>query len=71
MPPLVSEFQPYAGDGPPTNKQTPWRESASELYRPSDRRLSEKLVPVFLRIEGCRVVSTADPYGRILGFSLK
>jgi hypothetical protein len=25
-----------------TNKQTPWSESASELYRPSDRRLSEK-----------------------------
>jgi hypothetical protein len=22
----------------------------------------------FLRIEGCRVVSTADPYGRNLGF---
>jgi hypothetical protein len=26
---------------------TPWHESASELYRPSDRRLSEKLVPTF------------------------
>jgi hypothetical protein len=25
-----------------TNKQTPWPESASELYRPSDRRLSAK-----------------------------
>jgi hypothetical protein len=25
----------------------PWPESASELYRPSDRRLSEKLVPTF------------------------
>jgi hypothetical protein len=25
-----------------TNKQTPWSESASELYRPSDRRLSAK-----------------------------
>jgi hypothetical protein len=24
------------------NKQTPWSESASELYRPSDRRLSAK-----------------------------
>jgi hypothetical protein len=44
-----------------TQKQTPWPESASELYRPSDRRLSEKLVPT-LRIEGCRVVSAAaDP----------
>jgi hypothetical protein len=29
------------------NKQTPWPESASELYRPSDRRLSAKLVPTF------------------------
>jgi hypothetical protein len=25
-----------------TNKQTPWSESASEIYRPSDRRLSAK-----------------------------
>jgi methionine aminopeptidase len=24
------------------NKQTPWSESASELYRPSNRRLSAK-----------------------------
>jgi hypothetical protein len=29
-----------------TNKP-PWPESASELYRPSDRRLSVKLVPTF------------------------
>jgi hypothetical protein len=28
-------------------KKTPWPQSASELYRPSDRRLSEKLVPTF------------------------
>jgi hypothetical protein len=26
---------------------TPWPESTSELYRPSDRRLSSKLVPTF------------------------
>jgi hypothetical protein len=26
-------------------EQTPWPQSASELYRPSDRRLSAKLVP--------------------------
>jgi hypothetical protein len=26
---------------------TPWPKSASELYRPSDRRLSAKLVPTF------------------------
>jgi hypothetical protein len=32
-------------------KITPWPESASELYRPSNRRLSAKLVPS-LRIEG-------------------
>jgi hypothetical protein len=41
------------------NKQTTWPESASELYGPSDRCLSAKLVPYFL-IEGCRVVSAAD-----------
>jgi hypothetical protein len=41
--------------------------SASELYRPSDRRMSEKLVPTFAD-RGCRVVSATDPYGRILGF---
>jgi hypothetical protein len=29
------------------NKQTPWSESASELYRPSDSRLWAKLVPTF------------------------
>jgi hypothetical protein len=29
------------------NKQTPWPESTSELYRPSDLRLSAKLVPTF------------------------
>jgi hypothetical protein len=27
--------------------QTPWPESASELYRPSERHLSAKLVPTF------------------------
>jgi hypothetical protein len=27
--------------------QTPWYESASELYQPSDLRFSEKLVPTF------------------------
>jgi hypothetical protein len=38
-----------------------------ELYRPSDRRLSAKLVPTFAD-RRCRVVSVTDPYGRILGF---
>jgi hypothetical protein len=46
---------------------TPWPESASELYRPSDRRLSAKLVPTFV-YGGCHVVSVTDPYGRNLGF---
>jgi hypothetical protein len=49
------------------NKQTPWPESASELCRPSDRRLSAKLVPNFAD-RGCHVVSVTDPYGRNLGF---
>jgi hypothetical protein len=46
-------------------KTTPWPESASELYRPSDRRLSAKLVPT-LADRGCCVVSVTDPYGRNL-----
>jgi hypothetical protein len=29
------------------NKETPWSESASELYRPCDRRLSAKGLPTF------------------------
>jgi hypothetical protein len=38
-----------AVDGRITNKtkQTPWPESVSELYRPSDCRLSANLVPTF------------------------
>jgi hypothetical protein len=48
-------------------KQTPWPESASELYRPSDRRFSTKRLPTFAD-KGCHVVSVTDPYGRILGF---
>jgi hypothetical protein len=47
--------------------QIPWPESASELYRPSDRHLSAKLVPTFVD-KGCHVVSVTDPYGNILGF---
>jgi hypothetical protein len=49
------------------NKQTPWPGSASELHRPSDRRLSAKFVPTFAD-RGCRVVRANDPYGRILEF---
>jgi hypothetical protein len=43
------------------HKKTPWPESASELYRPSDRRLSAKLMPTFVD-RGCHVVSLTDPY---------
>jgi hypothetical protein len=50
-----------------TNKQIPWSESASELYRPSDRRFSAKWLPTFAD-KGCHVVNVMDPYGRILGF---
>jgi hypothetical protein len=48
-------------------KKTPWSEPASELYRPSDRRLSAKRLPTFVD-KGCHVVSVTDLYGRILGF---
>jgi hypothetical protein len=48
-------------------KQTPWPDSASEPYRPSDRRLSAKLKLTFV-YRGCHVVSLTDPYGRNLGF---
>jgi hypothetical protein len=47
------------------NKHTLWPESASELYRPNDSRLSAKLVPTFANRE-CHVVRVTDPYGRIL-----
>jgi hypothetical protein len=46
-------------------------QSASELYRPNDRRLSAKWLPILYQIftdKGCHVVSVTDPYGRILGF---
>jgi hypothetical protein len=48
-------------------KKTAWPESASELDRPSGRRLSAKLLPSFAD-RGCHVVSVTDPYSRILGF---
>jgi hypothetical protein len=47
--------------------ETLWPESASELYRPSDHRLSAKLVPTFAD-RGCHVVSMMDPCSRILRF---
>jgi hypothetical protein len=39
------------------HKKTLWRKSASELYRPSDRCLSAKLVPTFAD-RGCHVVNS-------------
>jgi hypothetical protein len=45
----------------------PWSESWSELYRPSDHRLSAKLVLTFAD-RGCHVVSVTDSYSPILGF---
>jgi hypothetical protein len=49
------------------NKQTPWPDSKRELYRPSDNRLSEKLLPTFAD-RGCCMVSATDPRCRNLGF---
>jgi hypothetical protein len=44
-----------------------WSEPASELYRPSDSRLSTKSVTTFAD-RGCHVISMTDPNCRILGF---
>jgi hypothetical protein len=46
---------------------SPWPESASELYQPSDRHLSAKLVSASAD-RGCHVVSVTDPCGCTLGF---
>jgi hypothetical protein len=43
-------------------KQTNKNKLHGKLYRPSDRRLSVKLVPTFAGREN-RMVSTMDPYG--------
>jgi hypothetical protein len=51
----------------PHKQQTTWPESASELYRPSNRRLSTILVPTFAD-RGSSVFSATDPHGLILGF---
>jgi hypothetical protein len=47
--------------------KTPWPESASELYRSSDRRLLAMLVPTFA-VRRCHLVSVKDPHYRIFGF---
>jgi hypothetical protein len=49
------------------SQKTLWPESVSELYWPSDHRLSAKLLPTFAD-RGCHVVSMTDPYGCILSF---
>jgi hypothetical protein len=65
----ISHGQEFAESGKlsEVKKKTPWSESASELYRPSDRPLSAKWLPTFAD-RGCHVVSVTDPYGRILDF---
>jgi hypothetical protein len=66
--PLLSKFRAIVNKHKKKKKKkTPWSESASELYRPSDRRLSAKLLPTCAD-RGCHVVSVTDPSGRILGF---
>jgi hypothetical protein len=50
--------------------ETLWPESTSELYRPSDHRLSANLVLTFA-YRGRHVVSVMDSYGRILGFLVR
>jgi hypothetical protein len=45
----------------------PWSESESELYWPTDRRLSAKWLPTSSD-RGCHVVSVTEPYNRIVGF---
>jgi hypothetical protein len=48
-------------------ERAPWLESANELYWPSDRRLSAKLVTNFVD-GGCQVVRVTHTYSRILNF---
>jgi hypothetical protein len=50
---------------PSPKLKTRWPESASELYRPNDRRLSATLVPNLVD-RWCHIVSVTDPFGRIL-----
>jgi hypothetical protein len=64
---LKSKFQHGTVSNKIIHILTPWPEYASELYRPSDRHLSEKLLPTSA-YRGCNVVSVTDSYGRILGF---
>jgi hypothetical protein len=45
-----------------TDSITPWPEISSELYRPSDLRLSANLVTDFAD-RRCRLTSVTDPHG--------
>jgi hypothetical protein len=56
------ELQVTLSDSSVCGHCTPWPESASELYRPSDHRLSAKLLPTFADSE-CHVGSLR-PYSR-------
>jgi hypothetical protein len=49
-------------------KKTPWLKSASELYRPSDRRLLAKLVPTFVDEEVSLSQIGGSPTGIISAF---
>jgi hypothetical protein len=53
--------------GPWIVQEIQYSDSLSMDNQPSDRRSSAKLVPTFADRE-CRVISTTDPYDRILGF---
>jgi hypothetical protein len=48
-----------------TKKQTSWPESVSELYRPSDRCLSAKLVPTFADVGVSHSQRVGSPMGAI------
>jgi hypothetical protein len=56
-----------AAQGIKLKNWTPWLQSESELYLPSDARLSVKLVPTFTEMS-C-LVSATDPRGLKSRFS--
>jgi hypothetical protein len=58
---------PFGPPRPVTGIKAPWLQSTSEAFRPSDRRLSIKLVPTFTDRE-CRVISATESHSQIIGF---
>jgi hypothetical protein len=64
---LVTMFNPLMNKQR-RRKRTLWPQSASKLYRPSDRRLLVKLVLTFFANRGCHVVNVTNPYGSIFSF---